>query len=81
MNHSDKKQPVAIFLGSKIDEIGTHGQSLTISQFCHTKICGHVFVGHFITNTPSHVHYLKVNKQLMKKGKQKADKKVNKQLM
>ena len=54
--------PVAILLGSKIYEIGSHRKSLTIPEFCHTQSCGHVLICHFISNTPSHVHDLmKIN--------------------
>ena len=56
--------PIAIFLGSKIYEIGSHRKPLTIPEFCHTQSCGHVLICHFISYTPSHVHNLrKINLQ------------------
>ena len=31
---------------------------LTISEFSHAEVRGHVLVRHLVANAPSHVHYL-----------------------
>ena len=50
---------VAVLLGAKVDEVGTHGEPLAVPQLCHAEVGGHVLVGHLVTNAPSHIHHLK----------------------
>lgn len=40
-------------------KIWTHGQTLTILDFSHAKLGGHVIVGGFVPYAPSHVYDLR----------------------
>ena len=49
---------VTIFLTSKIHKVWSNGELLTRLELRETEFCGHVFIGHLISHSPSHVHNL-----------------------